>query len=394
IDPLLTPATAQAALALYRNHVEDDTPVKAVVYTHSHVDHFGGLKGIVSQAEADEGEVAIYAPTGSLQDAVSENVLAGRAMVRRAKYMYGTLLEKSAKGHVDRGIGKGIANGPITLIAPTHEIVEDGVRTIDGVEVDFRLALNTEAPAEIYMYFPKQKVLNTAELTTQTMHNLYTLRGAAIRDAIAWSRAIDNARHEFGQVAEVLIDQHSWPVWGQEKINDYLAVQRDTYKYIHDQTVRLMNHGLQPDQIANTIALPPELEEQGTSGGNYGTLQHNARAVYQKYMGWYDSNPANLNPLPSAEEAEKFVDYMGGADKILTRAKEDFERGEYRWVVSVLNKLIYAEPNNQEARQLAADAHEQLGYQAASGPWRDEYLSAAFELRGGTQDDRSAAVNA
>jgi alkyl sulfatase BDS1-like metallo-beta-lactamase superfamily hydrolase len=380
IDPLLTPATARAGLELYRQH-RPAKPVVAVMYTHSHADHFAGVKGIVEQQAVDEGRVRIYAPVGFLEHAVSENVIAGNAMTRRAAYMYGTALPKNEKGHVDTGLGKGLSMGPRTLIPPTDIITENGVQVIDGVEIDFHLATGSEAPAEMMMYFPAQRVLNTAEVTSQQLHNVYTLRGAEVRDASLWSRYIDEVLETFGSRTEILIAQHHWPVWNQTEARNFLAVQRDLYKYIHDQTVRLMNHGYRPGEIAERIELPESLASEWAARGYYGTVKHNSRAVYQKYLGWYDANPANLDPLPPVETARKSIEYMGGIDAVIERARADFEAGNYRWVASVMSQAVFAEPDNQAARDLAADAMEQLGYQAESGPWRDVYLSAAQDLR-------------
>ncbi|MCW8196031.1 MBL fold metallo-hydrolase [Proteobacteria bacterium 005FR1] len=380
IDPLLTPATAKAGLELYLKH-RPAKPVVAVMYTHSHADHFAGVKGIVDQQAVDEGRVRIYAPVGFLEHAVSENVIAGNAMTRRAAYMYGTALPKNEQGHVDTGLGKGLSMGPRTLIPPTDIVTENGIQVIDGVEIDFHLATGSEAPAEMMMYFPAQRVLNTAEVTSQQLHNVYTLRGAEVRDASLWSRYIDEVLASYGPRTDILIAQHHWPVWSQAEARHFLAVQRDLYKYIHDQTVRLMNHGYRPGEIAERIELPKSLASEWAARGYYGTLKHNSRAVYQKYLGWYDANPANLDPLPPVETARKSIEYMGGIDAVLKRAREDFEAGNYRWVASVMSQAVFAEPDNQAARDLAADAMEQLGYQAESGPWRDVYLSAAQDLR-------------
>lgn len=383
IDPLLTPATARAGLELYRQH-RPDKPVTAVIYTHSHADHFAGVKGVTSQAEVDAGKVQIIAPEGFLEHAVSENVIAGNAMLRRASYMYGTRLPIDPHGHVDTGLGKGVSAGPRTLIAPTEVISANGVRRIDGVDIDFYLAPGSEAPAEMMMYFPAQRVFNTAEVTSQHLHNIYTLRGAEIRDASLWSRYIDEVLEFYGERSDILIAQHHWPVWDNAEVRHYLAVQRDLYKYIHDQSVRLMNHGYRPGEIAEQLQLPPSLAGEWSARDYYGTLRHNARAIYQKYLGWYDANPANLNPLPPVESARRTLDYMGGMQALLQRARADFERGEYRWVASVMSQAVFAEPDNQAARELAAAALEQLGYQAESGPWRDVYLSGALELRSGS----------
>jgi len=380
IDPLLTPATARAALALYRQH-RTDRPVVAVIYTHSHVDHFGGVKGVTSQAEVDAGAVHIYAPTGFMEHAVSENVIAGNAMTRRARYMYGTDLPIDPQGHIDTGLGKGLARGPLTLIQPTDLISESGVRRIDGVDIDFQLVPDSEAPAEMMMYFPAQRVLNTAELTSQQMHNIYTLRGAEVRDASQWSRYIDEALDRFGPISDVIIAQHHWPVWDSARAQEFLAGQRDLYKFIHDQTVRLMNQGYRPGEIAETLQLPASLAQRWYARGYYGTLRHNVRGVYQRYLGWYDGNPANLDSPAPVDAARKTIEYMGGIEAVLERARADYAAGNYRWVASVMSQAVFAEPDNRAARQLGADALEQLGYQAEAGPWRDVYLSGAQDLR-------------
>ncbi|MGE4405657.1 alkyl/aryl-sulfatase [Pseudomonas sp.] len=380
VDPLLTPATSKAALDLYRQH-RPNRPVVAVIYTHTHADHFGGVKGVTSQAEVDSGNVRIYAPAGFMEHAVSENVIAGAAMTRRARYMYGTDLPVGSLGHVDTGLGKGLARGPLTLIPPTDLVHESGVQRIDGVDIDFQLAPHSEAPAEMMMYFPSQRVLNTAELTSQHMHNIYTLRGAEVRDANLWSRYIDEALDRYGPVSDVIIAQHHWPVWERASAQEFLAGQRDLYKFIHDQSVRLMNHGYRPGEIAETLQLPASLASRWYARGYYGTLRHNARAVYQRYLGWYDANPANLNPPAPVDSARKTIEYMGGIDAVLERARADYAEGNYRWVASVMSQAVFVEPDNLAVRQLAAQALEQLGYQSESGPWRDVYLSGAQDLR-------------
>lgn len=380
IDPLLTPATARAALRLYREH-RPDRPVVAVIYTHTHADHFGGVKGVTTQAEVDSGRVRIYAPDGFMEHAVSENVIAGAAMTRRAKYMYGTELAAGPLGHVDTGLGKGLARGPLTLIPPTDLVRQSGVQQIDGVDIDFQLAPHSEAPAEMMMYFPAQRVLNTAEITSQHLHNIYTLRGAEVRDANRWSRYIDQVLARYGESSDVVIAQHHWPVWETAHIQAFLAEQRDLYKFVHDQSVRLMNHGYRPGEIAETLSLPSTLASRWHARDYYGTLRHNARGVYQKYLGWYDANPANLNPPTPVDNARKTIEYMGGQEAVLARARTDYEAGHYRWVASVMSQAVFADPTNQAARDLAASALEQLGYQAESGPWRDAYLSGAQELR-------------
>ena len=392
IDPLLTPTTAKAALDLYLAH-RPGKPVVAVIYTHNHVDHFAGVRGIVSDQDVSQSRVRIYAPEGFMEHAVSENVLAGNAMTRRAMYMYGTQLAAGPQGHIDNGLGKALSTGTLTLIPPTDIVSRSGRQQIDGVEVDFHLAQGSEAQAELMLYFPASRVLNTAEVTSHQLHNIYTLRGAEVRDASRWSRYIDEVLEEYGPRTDILIAQHHWPVWDQDGVKHFLGTQRDLYKYIHDQSVRLMNHGYRPDQIAEQLRLPQSLASQWITRDYYGTLRHNARAIYQKYLGWYDANPANLNPLPSQQAARKTIEYMGGIDQVIARAEQDFAEGEYRWVASIMSQAVFAEPDNQAARELNAAALEQLGYQAESGPWRNVYLSGALELRQGTAAAEGGALS-
>ena len=391
LDTLLTAEAARAALDLYYGN-RPRKPVTAVIYSHSHADHFGGVKGVVSEAEIKAGGVKIYAPDGFMEHAVAENVIAGNAMSRRAQYMYGPLLPPGEKGQVDTGLGKNLSRGTLTLLAPTDLIRKNETRTIDGVEIAFQLTPGTEAPAEMNMYFPQFRVLDMAENTTHNMHNLYTLRGAEIRDGNAWSRYIGEALQLFGPKSDVLIAQHHWPTFGSEKIVAYLKKQRDLYKFINDQSLRLLNQGLTPAEIAETLRLPASLAQEWALRGYYGTLRHNARAVYQKYLGWYDSNPANLDPLPPAAAARKTVEYMGGADAVIARAREDFRHGGYRWVASVMKEVVFADPGNSQARELEAAALEQLGYQAEAGTWRNEYLVGALELRTGAPKLRAPST--
>jgi len=383
IDPLLTAETAKAALELYYQN-RPKKPVKAVIYTHSHADHFGGVKGVTSEEDVAAGRVKIYAPEGFMDHAVAENVIAGNAMSRRATYQFGSLLPPSDRGSVDTGLGKNLARGTLTLIAPTNYVNDKTKKlTIDGVEIEFMMAPGSEAPSEMMMYFPQHKVFNAAEVVTQNMHNLYTLRGAEVRDAVSWSRYIDEARLKFGDRADVMIAQHHWPTWGTDQVDEMMRKQRDLYKFIHDQSVRMLNEGYKPGQIAETLKLPDSQQATWSSHGYYGTLRHNARAIYQKYLGWYDANPAHLDPLPESEEAKKQIEYMGGADAVIERARKDFAAGQYRWVASVMNQVVFADPSNKAARELAADALEQMGYQSEGGTWRGAYLMGAQELRNG-----------
>lgn len=380
-DPLVSAETAAAALALYYAH-RPHKAVKTVIYSHSHIDHYGGAAGVVNPADVAAGKVQIIAPSGFLQAAIAENVMAGNAMSRRAQYMYGTLLPPSPTGHTGTGLGLKNSEGKSDLISPTVSIERNGQRLeLDGLSFIFLLAPDTEAPAEMHWYIPQLKALTAAENCTHTMHNLYTLRGAKARDPLRWSRALDATLQQWGHEAEVLYGMHHWPVWGNARVQRLLADSRDLYRYINDQTLRLANHGLNMQEIADSLHLPPELERNFALRGYYGSLSHNVRGVYTFYLGWFDGNPAQLNPLPPVPAARHYLDYMGGSAAVIKRAREDFDKGEYRWVAQVLNHVIFAEPENREARELAADALEQLGYQAESGPWRNFYLSGARELR-------------
>ena len=330
------------------------------------------------------GKVRVLAPNGFMETAVAENILAGNAMSRRAQFQFGPLLRPGPQGQVDAGLGKNLARGTLSLIAPTETIdkaTDD--RVIDGIRIIFKLVPGSEAPAEMLMYFPQFKVLNMAEDLVPTMHNLYTLRGAEIRDGNLWSRYISEALEAFGDKTDVMIAQHMWPTFGQPRVQDQLKKHRDLYKFINDQTLRLLNHGLTPGEIADTLRPPASLEQEWSARGYYGTLKHNARGVYQKYLGWYDANPANLDPLPPSAQARKTIEYMGGAQAVIDKAKADFAKGEYRWVASAMNQVVFAEPTNRAARELGADALEQMGYQAEAATWRNVYLVGAQELRNG-----------
>jgi alkyl sulfatase BDS1-like metallo-beta-lactamase superfamily hydrolase len=394
IDPLLSVEPAKAALDLYIQH-RPRRPVVAVIYTHTHADHWGGVKGVTNEADVASGKVAVIAPKDFLEHAVSENVIAGNAMRRRALYQFGPLLPKGERGQVDTGLGKTITLGTTSLIAPTDLIHRSGeTRTIDGVNIVFEMAPESEAPAELYMYYPEFKVLNMAEVATHNFHNLLPFRGAEVRDALAWSKYINEAASAFGDKTEVVIAQHHWPVYGGARVRNFLNNQRDLYKYVHDQTLRLLNQGFTAPEIAERLELPASLANAWENRDYYGTVRHNAKAIYQKYLGWYDGNPANLDPLPPVEAAKKYVAYMGGADAVIRHAREDFKNGEYRFVAELANKLVFADPANQEARELAADAYEQLGYLSESATWRNAYLYAAYELRhGAPKVGRGPAIN-
>ncbi|CAN5820147.1 alkyl sulfatase dimerization domain-containing protein [soil metagenome] len=389
IDPLTSEQTAAAALALVDEHLGARS-VTAVIYTHSHVDHYAGARGVVNEADVAAGRVRVIAPAGFLHAAVSENVVAGNVMTRRASYMYGALLGRGPQGHVDAGLGKGV---PLLadqgLIAPTEEVANTGTElVVDGVRIVFQVTPDTEAPSEMNFHFPDHRVLCMAENCTSTLHNLYTPRGAQVRDALAWSKYLQEAIERFGTVTDVCFASHHWPRWGADDIVDHLGRQRDTYRFLHDQTLRLANHGLTATEIAEELRLPPELEADSSSRGYYGTVNHNAKAVYQRYLGWFDGNPAHLHPHPPVAAAERYVEFMGGADAVLAKARESFSAGDYRWVVEVVNHVVFADPDNRDARALQADALEQLGYQAESGPWRDFYLTGAQELRHGHPTSR------
>ncbi|HEY3119324.1 MAG TPA: alkyl sulfatase dimerization domain-containing protein [Vicinamibacteria bacterium] len=383
IDPLFSVEVARAALDFYYQH-RPKNPVVAVIYTHSHGDHYGGVNGVVSDEDVASGRVTVIAPSGFMESAISETVIAGNAMGRRALYQFGLLLPRGERGHVDDGIGKALSRGTRSLIAPTDVIIKNlDRRTIDGVEIVFQLVPGAEAPAEMHLYFPEAKVLDVAETATHTLHNLLPFRGAEVRDAKAWSRYLSDALEQFGDDAQILIAQHQWPTWGNDRLKEVLRKQRDLYKYLHDQTVRLLNQGYTPNEIAEELKLPATLANEWYARDYYGTVSHDVKAIYQKYLGWYDANPAHLNPLPPVDGARKYVDYMGGAAAVIERARDDFRRGNYRWVAEVMNHVVFADPGNREARQLAADAYEQLGYLAESATWRNAYLMAAFELRNG-----------
>ncbi|MBO4334358.1 MAG: MBL fold metallo-hydrolase [Desulfovibrio sp.] len=381
VDPLVSAENAAAALELYYAH-RPRKPLKYVLYSHSHIDHYGGVEGVTSQEEVRAGRVSILAPQGFMEAAVAENVMAATAMTRRAMYMYGTTLPPSPTGHVGAGLGLKNSDGNKGLIPPTDIIARNGEsRLLDGLTFVFLLAPDTEAPAEMHWYIPELKALTAAENCVHTLHNLYTLRGAKTRDPLKWARALDETCERFGHEAEVLYGMHHWPVWGGERVRELLQRTSDLYRYIHDQTLHLANKGLTMNEIAEELRLPPELANVFALRGYYGSLNHNIKAVYNLYLGWFDGNPAHLHVLTPTSAAKKYVEYMGGAEAILKRARADFAKGEYRWVAQALDHVVFADPANREARELEADALEQLGYQAESGPWRNFYLTGARELR-------------
>ncbi len=386
-DPLMSVECAQAALQLVTEYL-GERPVMGIVISHPHVDHYGGIKGIISEEEVQARNIPIIVPNDFEEHAVSENVYAGNAMSRRAGYQYGTILPSNEKGTLAMGIGMGQSKGVISYITPNDTIKETGeTRMIDGVLMEFQMTPGTEAPAEMNTYFPGKRALWLAENCTGTLHNLYTLRGAQVRDGNAWAEYIMEALTLYGDKTDVVFQSHNWPHWGNEFIRTYMQDTAAVYKYIHDQTLMYINQGYTSDEISNMLQLPDELAKNWYTRQYYGTVAHNAKGVYQRYMGWYDANPVHLNPLEPSESAKKFVAYLGDPNEVLHKAKDDFAKGEYQWVAEITNILVFADPQNKQARYLCADALEQLGYQAESGTWRNAYLSAAKELREGTTND-------
>ena len=383
-DPLISAETAKAAFALVTEKL-GKKPIKAVVYSHSHIDHYGGVRGIISDDDVQAKRTRIFAPEHFTEHAISENVIAGNAMGRRAVYMYGALLPRNAQGGVNGGLGMTVSTGTATLMLPTDVVKKTGdTYTVDGVRMVFQMTPGTEAPAEMNTFFPEKRAMWMAENTTNTMHNILTLRGAQVRDALKWSSYLDETIRLYGKDVDVKFQAHHWPQWGNAKIIDYWKKQRDLYKYTHDQSVNLMNKGYTGEEISEMIKLPPELDQFWPNRGYYGTLRHNSRAIYQRYMGWYDGNPVSLNNLPPTEAAKKYVQYMGGEAAAISKARADFDKGEYRWVAEALKHVVFANPSSTEGKELLADALEQMGYQAESGPWRSVYLQGALELRNGT----------
>ena len=400
-DPLMSVECSQAAMQLIEENL-GIYPVKAVIISHSHADHFGGILGVMAEEDKADatlsfeeqlssGRIPVITPVGFTEHAVKENVYAGKGMGRRSNYQYGVLLTPGVTGKLAQGIGMGQSTGTVSFLTPSYEITETGkTLIIDGVELEFQLTPGTEAPAEMNTWLPQHKALWVAENCTGTLHNLYTLRGAEVRDGAAWASYITEAITRYGKEMEVTFQSHNWPHWGNEVVNDYMVNTAAVYKYINDQTLTYINQGYTSDEISNMIELPEALNRIWYTRQYYGTVAHNAKAVYQKFMGWYDGNPVNLNPLTPSDSAKKWVEYLGDADRVLQMAKADFDKGEYQWVAEVTNTLVFADPTNIDARLLCADALEQLGYQAESGPWRNEYLTAAQELRCGNANFTAA----
>lgn len=384
IDPLVSTEVAAAALALYRTHRGADRRVVAVIYTHSHVDHFGGVLGVTSQAEVDAGAVAVLAPEGFVEHAVQENVYAGPAMARRATYMYGTLLPRGPLDQVGCGLGQAPSTGEVAVIVPTVDIRQTGEKhTIDGVEIEFQMAPGTEAPAEMHFYFPRFRALCMAENATHNLHNLLTLRGALVRDPHAWSGYLTEAIDTFADRADVVFASHHWPTWGRDSIVEFLSLQRDMYAYLHDQTLRLLNQGYTGVEIAEMFRMPPALEQAWHTHGYYGSVSHNVKAVYQRYMGWFDGNPGRLWPHPPEALAPRYVEAIGGVDRVVELARAAFDSGDFRWAATLLDHAIFTDGDHAAARALYSDTLEQLAYGSENATWRNFFMSGATELRDG-----------
>lgn len=403
MDCLASSDTAKAALELFKSEM-GDIHIVAVIISHAHIDHYGGIQGVLTQDELadpslslDEqiasGKTAIIVPDGFENAVMSENVFVGTAMKRRSLYQYGSVIQPGEQGRLSVGIGLAVSQGEVGYLSPTFNVTEEVFETtIDGVKVIFQLTPDTESPAEMNTYFPDKKALWLAENCTASMHNIYTLRGAEVRDANSWARYITEAQSLFGKDAEVVFQSHNWPHWGNDVIQEYMTNTAAVYKFMHDQTLLYINQGYTSTEIANMIKLPEALNKVWYTRQYYGTLKHNVKAIYQKYMGWYDANPVHLDELEPTEYAKKLVEYLGDADEVLEMAKSDYEKGEYQWVAQITNTLVYADPENEQAKYLCADALEQLGYQAESGAWRNAYLVAASELRNGTDMYPPSAV--
>jgi len=394
IDPLISSETAAAALALYRAE-RGDRPVVAVIYTHSHADHFGGVKGVTTQADVDAGKCQIIAPEGFLEHAIAENVYAGTAMARRAGYMYGAVLERDATGQIGAGLGQTTSTGTVTLIRPTKDIKTTGEKlTVDGLNMEFQLTPGTEAPAEMNVLFPDLHALCMAENATHTLHNILTLRGALVRDPRIWARYLTEAVDLFGDRTDVVFASHHWPTWSRDRAITYIEQQRDLYAYLHDQTLRLLNKGLTGPEIAEQLSMPPALDQAWHTRGYYGSVSHNVKAIYQRYMGWYDGNPAHLWEHVPEERAKRYVEAIGGADAVIAKARAAFDAGDLRWAAELLNHVLFADATNAEAAALQADTFEQLGFGSENGTWRSVFLAGATELRKGNFGTPAATSSA
>ena len=397
IDPLISAETAAAALALYREH-RGDRPVIAVIYSHSHIDHFGGVFGVASQEDVDAGRIEIIAPEGFTEHAVAENVYAGTAMGRRAGYMYGAKLARGPKGQVGAGLGQSTSSGLVGLIVPTKDISTTGeTYTVDGLEIEFQMAPGTEAPSEMHFYFPRYRALCMAENATHNLHNLLTLRGAVVRDPHVWSKYLTEALDRFGDRTDVVFASHHWPTWGAEDIHAFLGIQRDLYGYLHDQVLRLLNQGFTGTEIAELIELPAAIENAWSTRGYYGSVSHNVKAIYQRYMGWFDGNPANLWAHTPSELGARYVDAIGGVDRVVEVAQAAYDAADYRWAATLLSHALFTDAAHPGVRALYADTLAQLGYGAENGTWRNFFLSGATELTEGnfgtpTQTDAPSIV--
>lgn len=385
VDPLLTEEAAAASWKLFADTVEAKSgkrPIKAVIFSHSHSDHFGGVGGIVTPEQVVREKIRIIAPHGFSEEATAENVLAGAAMGRRAMYMFGAILPPGPAGQVDTGLGPKLSSGTIGYMEPTETVgTKGGTLTIDGLAFEFLDAGGTEAPSEFVFYIPAYKALHTTEVVTRVLHNVLTLRGAQVRDALRWSKVIDAALVQWGGKAEVAMASHHWPTWGADEVSEYLANQRDVYRYVHDRTLFAANRGATLHELADATPEAPVQRRDFSTRDYYGTLNHDMKATYQRYFGWWDGNPANFNPLPPEQSAARYVALAGGADKLLAAGRAAIAAGDYRWAAELLNKLVFAEPENDAARGALASAYDQLGYQAESGAWRNYYLGAAATLR-------------
>ncbi len=387
IDPLTTQEVAAAALELV-NETLGERPVSAVIYSHSHADHFGGVRGVASLEDVQSGRTQVIAPEHFMEEAASENVMAGGAMQRRAAFQFGAGLVPGLSGQMGSGIGAAVSRGTITLLEPTDIIRETGERrTIDGVDLEFQIVSGSEAPSELNVYVEAARTFLTAEIATCTMHNILTPRGAKVRDTRAWARFLDEAVTDFAPKSDVVISSHCWPQFGNEASTQWLSAQRDNYRYLHDQTVRRMNQGATMAEIAESVPLPPQLAEEWSNHGYYGTYSHNSKAIYQFYLGWYDAVPANLHAHPPVARAARMVDALGGGERVIALARNAMAEGDYRWSSDLLQQLVFADPANAEARGLLADSYEQQGYQSESAIWRNQFLVAANELRNGRPDN-------